>query len=152
MKYLADDPAFGGEQHRIAGDHIRAKIKAAKRQMQTAADKRCGAILLVMNTLDGLQMFETEPTDFSAAMDGEFSVEVCSDRTISEPYHGRNRMFREDSKTAFSGLGAIIRTRGGVLVTIYANRHARYPLVTSGLPAPFVIHFCSPLEAEWVMG
>lgn len=142
------DRPFG---QRTVGEHLRKKIKKASSQMRAAADAGHRSVLLVFNALDPLQIFGTEPTDFAAAMDGEFTVDVSPAGSISEAYHGRNRMFREDSKIAFSGLGHIYRGQVGCSVTIYANRHARHPLEVGGLPAPFQVYFCSPLDAPWVL-
>lgn len=153
VKDIEDDVAFAPPLgQRTVGEHLRKKIRKASSQMQAAADAGHRSVLLVFNALDPLQIFGTEPTDFAAAMDGEFTVDVAPGRAISESYHGRNRMFREDSKTAFSGLGHIYRSRSGGSVTIYANHHAQHPLVDGGLPAPFRVHFCSPLDAPWVLG
>jgi len=152
VKDIEDDIAFEPPVgQRTVGEHLRKKIKKASSQMQAAADAGHRSVLLVFNALDPLQIFGTEPTDFAAAMDGEFTVDVSPAGSVSEAYHGRNRMFREDSKTAFSGLGHIYRGQVGCSVTIYANRHARHPLVEGGLPAPFRIYFCSPLDAPWVL-
>jgi hypothetical protein len=153
VKDIEDDMAFDlPVGQRTVGEHLRKKIKKARSQVQAAAETGHRSVLLVFNALDPLQIFGTEPTDFAAAMDGEFTVDVSPGGSISEGYHGRNRMFREDSKTAFSGLAHIYRGRSGCSVTIYANRHARHPLVEGGLPAPFRVHFCSPLDAPWVLG
>lgn len=153
VKDIEDDRAFDRPvRRRTVGEHLRKKIKKASGQMRAAADAGHRSVLLVFNALDPLQIFGTEPTDFATAMDGEFRVDVSPDGSISEAYHGRNSMFREDTKTAFSGVGHIYRGRSGCSVTIYANRHARHPLMTGCLPAPFRVHFCSPLDAPWVLG
>jgi hypothetical protein len=153
VKDIEEDVAFHlPVDERIVGEHIRKKIKKAGRQMQAAADSGHRSVLLVFNALDPRQIFGTEPTDFAAAMDGEFTVDVSPGGSSSDAFQGQNRMFRENSKTAFSGVGQIYRGRSGCSVTIYANRHARHPLVEGGLPAPFRVHLCSPLNAPWVIG
>ncbi len=153
VKDIEDDIAFAPEfAQRTIGEHLRKKIKKARDQMQAAADAGHRSVLLVFNALDPLQIFGTEPTDFAAAMNGEFTTEVSLRGAVSEPYHGRNGMFRKDSKTAFSGIGHIYRGRSGCSVTIYANRYARHPLVEGGLPAPFRVHFRSPLDVPWELG
>ncbi|MDP3750092.1 MAG: hypothetical protein Q8Q88_23960 [Phenylobacterium sp.] len=141
IKQIDADKNFTSElRSRTVGNHVRARIKAARGQMRTVAEDGHQAILLVMNNLDGLQLFGTEQTDFVAAMYGQWEVEYDENSRMVDSYHGENRAFRPGANHNFSGVGFILRTRTVPAITVYENIHARWPIKT--LPAGFdVVRF-----------
>ncbi len=69
-----DDQFTTVSSSRTVGDHVRAKINEARRQVKVALNNRSPAILLIYNNLDPRQAFGTERDDFIAAMYGELTV------------------------------------------------------------------------------
>jgi len=120
---------------RTVGDHVRAKINEARKQVKVALNNRSPAILLIYNNLDPRQAFGTEQHDFIAAMYGELTVVLNPKKnTITESYHGRNQSLREDKNTSFSAIGRIYQTKEGPTVVLYENVFAEYRLNYSSLP------------------
>lgn len=52
------------------GDHVRAKINEARKQVKVALNNRSPGILLIYNNLGPREAFGTEQHDFIAAMYG----------------------------------------------------------------------------------
>ncbi len=120
---------------RTVGDHVRAKINEARKQVKVALNNRSPAILLIYNNLDPRQAFATEQHDFIAAMYGELTVVLNPKKnTTNESYHGRNQSLREDKNTSFSAIGCIYQTKEGPTVVLYENVFAEYRLNYSSLP------------------
>ncbi|MCI0562719.1 MAG: hypothetical protein MN733_29920 [Nitrososphaera sp.] len=120
---------------RIVGDHVRAKIKKARRQAKAASNQVAPAILLIYNNLDPFQMFGTEQHDFTTAMYGEITLVLNPrENRVTESYHGRNQSFREDKNTSLSAVGGIYQTKKGPTVLIYENVFAKHRLNFSSLP------------------
>lgn len=136
VKQIDEDDDFtelGGS--RIVGDHVRTKINEARKQAKVASNQGTPAILLIYNNLDPLQMFGTEPHDFTTAMYGEITVVLDpKENRITDSYHGRNQSFRENKNASFSAVGGIYRTKKGLNVLIYENVFAEHPLNFSSLP------------------
>jgi hypothetical protein len=128
-----DSTEVGGS--RIVGDHVRAKINEARKQAKIASNQGAPAILLIYNNLDPLQMFGTEPHDFTTAMYGEITVVLNpKENRITDSYYGRNQSFREDKNTSFSAIGGIYQTERGPTVLIYENVFAEHRLNFLSLP------------------
>lgn len=128
-----DSTEVGGS--RIVGDHVRAKINEARKQAKIASNQGAPAILLIYNDLDPLQMFGTEPHDFTTAMYGEITVVLNpKENRITDSYYGRNQSLREDKNTSFSGIGGIYQTERGPTVLIYENVFAEHRLNFLSLP------------------
>lgn len=101
---------------RIVGDHVRAKINEARKQAKAASIQGAPAILLIYNNLDPLQMFGTEPHDFTTAMYGEITLVLNpTENRVTDSYHGRNQSLREDKNISFSAVGGIYQTMTGRL-------------------------------------
>ena len=120
---------------RIIGDHIRAKINEARKQVKAASNERLPAILLIYNNLDPMQMFGTEQHDFIVAMYGEMTVVINpKQHVITNSYHGRNQSLRHNKNTSFSAVGRLYQTNEGPVVRIYENIFSEYHLDYSALP------------------
>lgn len=138
VKQIDKDENFNRPvSQRTVGDHLRAKIASARKQVGAAAELGQPAVLLVMNNLDPLQPFGTEPTDYWAAMHGDLEVVLSDARHIVRWQRGRNREFRPDKNGNFSGLGHLRHSRAGPQITIYENALARFPL--GRLPRAFAV-------------
>jgi hypothetical protein len=137
VKQLDEDADFasaGIPSTRTIGDHIRAKINEARRQVQFGASNGAPTILLVYNNIDPLQAFGTELQDFLTAMYGELTLRL-ERGTILESFYGRNGAFRSEKNTSFSAIGQLQRTSSGGEVTIFENIYAGIPLQYDQLPS-----------------
>ncbi len=136
IKQIDKDDKFsevGGS--RIVGDHVRAKINEARKQVKVASNERLPAILLIYNNLDPMQMFGTEQHDFTTAMYGEITVVLDSKKhSMTDSYHGRNQSLRQKKNTSFSAVGCLYKTNEGPSVLIYENYFAENKLNYSSLP------------------
>jgi hypothetical protein len=85
VKELAEDGNFGvvrgrtyphiKSSSRTVGDHIRRRIENSKKQIQFGAKQGIPLVLLIYNNIDPVfQDFGTEPMDFTAAMDGAYTI------------------------------------------------------------------------------
>jgi hypothetical protein len=136
VKQIDKDDKFtevGGS--RIVGDHVRAKINEALKQVKAASNERLPAILLIYNNLDPMQMFGTEQHDFITAMYGEITVALnLKKHSITDSYHGRNQSMRLDKNVSFSAVGGLYQTNEDPVVRIYENIFAENILNYSSLP------------------
>lgn len=136
VKQINEDDKFtdvGGS--RIVGDHVRAKINEARKQVKAASNECLPAILLIYNNLDPMQMFGTEQHDYLAAMYGEITVVLNpKEHSITDSYHGRNQSLRHGKNDSFSAIGALYQTNEGPVVRIYENIFAKYTLDYLSLP------------------
>lgn len=120
---------------RIVGDHVRAKINDARKQVKVALKEHLPAILLIYNNLDPMQGFGTEQHDFRAAMYGEPTVVInLKDNSITDSYDGRNQSLREKKNNSFSAVGLLYQTNEVPAVRIYENTFAENKLDYSSLP------------------
>ena len=121
---------------RVIGDHVRARISDARRQVQFGADLGFPSILLIYNNLDPLSLFGTEDHDFITAMYGEYTLTL--DRTtkqiVGEPFQGRNHCLTETRNTSFSAVGRLHPKTG---ITLFENAFARVAISYERLPAFF---------------
>ncbi len=136
VKQIDEDDNFTeGCGSRIIGDHIRAKINEARKQVKAASNERLPAILLIYNNLDPMQMFGTEQHDFEVAMYGEMTIVINpKQHVITDSYHGRNQSLRHNKNTSFSAVGRLYQTNEGPVVRIYENIFSEYHLDYSSLP------------------
>jgi hypothetical protein len=136
VKQIDKDKEFTkANSSRIVGDHIRAKIKEARKQVKVASNECLPAILLIYNNLDPIQGFGTEQHDFIAAMYGELTVVLNpKEHSITNSYHGRNQSLRQDKNTSFSAVGFLYQTNEGPTVRIYENTFAENKLNYLSLP------------------
>jgi hypothetical protein len=136
VKELAEDDDFGQGPLRVGtrkvGDHIRAKIRESRRQIQFGAKQDIPSILLIYNALDvAFHLFGTEDHDFRAAMHGDWTASFGKvSRQILDVGYGRNRSFREDQNTSFTALGHLAPRYGVLTVRLFPNEHAKVPLPT----------------------
>ena len=120
---------------KIIGDHVRAKINDARKQVKVALKEHLPAILLIYNNLDPMQMFGTEQHDFIAAMYGELTVVLNpKEHSITDSYYGRNQSLRQDKNTSFSAVGLLYQTNEVPAIRIYENTFAENKLDYSSLP------------------
>lgn len=130
-----DDKFTTASSSRTVGDHVRAKINEARRQLKVALNNRTPAILLIYNNLDPWQAFGTEQHDFIAAMYGELTVVLDpKEHSITDSYHGQNQSLRHDKNTSFSAVGFLSQTNEYSAVRIYENAFAENKLNYSSLP------------------
>ena len=137
VKDIEEDENFEAPvKSRTVGSHIRAKIEAARLQLQPPARRGAPTLLLIYNALDPYQSFGTERHDFLAAMYGEFTVSISlATNKIVDSFQGRNRSLAADRNTSFSAVGGIYTRSGDVSVVIYENVFAKNPIDFSSLPA-----------------
>jgi hypothetical protein len=141
IKQIDIDDSFGGPNgvsSRTIGDHVRAKINEARKQLQARSKQGSPCVLLVYNNLDPLQAFGTEEHDFITAMYGEWTVRIASN-AIVDSYLGRNARLRPKHNSSFSAVGHLRRTSDGASVLLYENLHARHPLDYEALPKCFEV-------------
>lgn len=136
VKQIDKDEEFAeGCSSRIVGNHVRAKINEARKQIKVASNERLPAILLIYNNLDPMQMFGTEQHDFIAAMYGELTVVLnLKEHSITDSYHGRNQSLRQGKNTSFSAVGLLSQTNKGSGIQIYENVFAENKLNYASLP------------------
>jgi hypothetical protein len=136
IKQIDEDVDFAPPiSSRTVGDHVRAKINEARKQLRGATERATPAILLVYNNLDPLQRFGTEQHDFVAAMYGESTVSVSVNTgAVLGSLEGRNKSFRPGKNDSFSAIGSIRRTANGLEVHLYENLYAKVPLDYARLP------------------
>lgn len=136
IKQIDEDDKFTEVGNsRIVGNHVRAKINEARKQVKAALKDHLPAILLIYNNLDPMQRFGTEQHDFIAAMYGETTVVFNpNDHSITDSFHGRNQSLREKKNTSFSAVGFLYQTTKGPIVRIYENVFAENKLNYSSLP------------------
>ena len=136
IKQIDKDENFSNARSsRAVGDHVRAKISEAKKQLQPAARQGTPAIMLIYNNLDPLQAFGTEQHDFVAAMYGEPTVLLSLETgKIVDSFEGKNKSFHVSKNTSFSAVGQLKRSEHGPLVHLYENIYAKIPLDYGRLP------------------
>ncbi len=143
VKELTEDERFAQGPHRLShrtvGDHVRSKIADSKGQVQYAKKRGIPSVLLIYNALDPLHLFGTEDHDFRAAMYGEWTLRLSSDKgeAVGAGY-GANRSLQPGKNTSFSALAHMIPWSGGVTVRVFINAHAAFALPKE-LPDCFVV-------------
>lgn len=142
IKQIDADASFkgrnGGGSSRIIGNHVRARIHEARKQLQGPSKQGAPSVLLVYNNLDPLQTFGTEEHDFITAMYGEWTVRI-KDNAIVDSFLGKRARLQPAMNTSFSAVGHLRRTPSGASVLLYENLHARHPLDYSTLPQCFEV-------------
>ena len=136
VKQIDSDQAFntqGEFSSRTIGSHVRQKIFDSRKQVQVAKKKGVPGVLLLYNNLDPLQAFGTEAHDFVSAMYGEMTV-VLKGSEITDSFHGRNSLLRNNQNTSFSAVAHLRRASTGPTVCIYENVYARCRLNYASLP------------------
>lgn len=139
IKQINADDSFqrpNGVSSRTIGDHVRAKIHEARKQLQGRSKQGSPCVLLVYNNLDPLQTFGTEEHDFMTAMYGEWTL-LIQDHEIVDSFLGRNARLQPALNRSFSAVGHLRRTPNGASVLLYENLHARHPLDYGTLPHCF---------------
>jgi hypothetical protein len=123
---------------RILGDHIRDRIKWSKTQIQFGRSQGIPSVLLIYNDIDPIQIFGTEPMDFTSAMYGAYTIVLNEEtRTSSDWFNGKGQMLQENVNTSFSAVGHLCDRDGKTTVTLYENVFAKVKVPYSGLPACF---------------
>jgi hypothetical protein len=144
VKELSEDENFktGHLQvsSRIMGDHIRAKIKRARKQMQFARQQDAPAVLLIYNNIDPIHLFGTEDQDFIAAMYGAYTLRISiTEGTVVDSFHGSHKSVTEEMNTSFSAVGRLAPEFGKLVATVFENTFATVPLPFDSLPSCFDI-------------
>lgn len=125
---------------RTVGDHVRAKISEAKKQIQQANKANLPAVLLIYNNLDPWQAFGTEDHDFRDAILGEYTLVFQKEPVqIIDRYHGRNKSFAVNKNTSFSAVGRLKQCDERLEVTLFENPYAKIRLDAKKLSAYFEI-------------
>lgn len=124
---------------RTVGDHVRARIKGSRKQIQYAANQRLPSILLVYNRLDRVfQDFGTSDLDFTTAMYGELTILIGKEsRVTSEAFNGKNQSLQEVKNTSFSAVGRLMDRGGRTTVTLFENVFAKVRVPYELLPSCF---------------
>ena len=136
VKQIDSDEEFNaqcGVSSRTVGSHVRQKILDSRKQVQVAKKEGVPGVLLIYNNLDPLQAFGTEPHDFISAMYGDMTV-ILKDRKITDSFHGRNSLLRNNQNTSFSAVAHLRRSSAGSTVRLYENVFASCGLNYSSLP------------------
>lgn len=145
VKELTTDDNFRCEEFAVSsrkvGDHIRSKIRQARRQVKFGANSGIPSILLIYNALDPLHIFGTEQHDFIAAMYGEYTLQLHPETgQVIDNYQGSNKSFTLETKTYFSALGSLSASCDGAMtVTLYENLFAALPVPYEDLSPYFQI-------------
>lgn len=140
VKEISEDENFTAEPvyRRTLGDHIRAKIGEARRQMQYGAKQGIPSVLVIYNNLDPIHLFGTEDQDFITAMYGAYTVVFDPERMkIVDHFHGRNKSLDEEKNTSFSAVGRLYPVRTRLEVTLFENAFAKVKLPFDSIPACF---------------
>ena len=125
---------------RTMGDHIRAKIGEARRQVQYGAKQGIPSVLLVHNNLDPIHLFGTEDQDFISAMYGAYTLLLDREKMkVVDSFHGRNQSLGVAKNTSFSAVGRLYPVRGKLEVTLFENAFARVKLPFDALPSCFEV-------------
>jgi hypothetical protein len=142
VKEISEDENFTTEPMKVysrtMGDHIRAKIGEARRQMQFGARQGIPSVLLVYNNLNLIHLFGTEDHDFISAMYGAYTVAIDRESMKAVDYfHGRNKSLGEAKNTSFSALGLLYPVHGKLEVKLFENAFAKVKLPFDALPPCF---------------
>lgn len=148
VKELSEDENFGvakdpahphlKSHSLIRGDHIRDRIRWSKKQIQFGARQGIPSVLLIYNDIDPIQIFGTEPMDFTSAMYGAYTIVLNEEtRAPSDWFNGSGRMLQENVNTSFSAVGHLCDRDGNTTVTLYENVFACVKVPYSELPACF---------------
>lgn len=148
VKELSEDENFGvvkdpahpdvKSYSLIQGDHIRDRIRWSKKQIKFGARQEIASVLLIYNDIDPIQIFGTEPMDFTSAMYGAYTIVLNQQtRTPSDWFNGNGRMLQENVNTSFSAVGHLCDRGGKTTVTLYENVFAKFKIPYSQLPACF---------------
>jgi hypothetical protein len=142
VKEISEDENFTTEPLKVygrtIGDHIRAKIAQARRQVQYGAKQGIPSVLLVYNNLDPLFLFGTEDHDFISAMYGEYTIAIDRESMKAvDYYHGGNKSLGEAKNTSFSAVGRLYSVRGRLKVKLFENAFAKVKLPFDALPSCF---------------
>ena len=115
---------------RTLGEHVRARIRDARKQVRYGFNVGCPSVLLIYNNLDPAHEFGTSDRDFEHGMYGEPAVNVSgTPAQIVDSFHGRDAMLRAEEKRYFSAIGRIGEPMTGKLtVTLFENVHAAIKL------------------------
>jgi hypothetical protein len=144
VKEISEDDNFTTEPmkvyRRTLGDHVRAKIGEARRQVQYGAKQGIPSVLVIYNNLDPIHLFSTEDQDFFSAMYGAYTV-VLDHQSMKavDHFHGRNKSVGEEKNTSFSAVGRLYPVRGKLEVTLFENVFAKVKMPFDALPACFDI-------------
>jgi len=142
VKEISEDENFTTEPlkvyRRTLGDHIRAKIGEARRQVQYGAKQGIPSVLLIYNNLDPIHLFGTEDQDFISAMYGAYTVVLDRESMKAvDHFHGRNKSLGEAKNTSFSAVGRLYPVHGKLEVTLFENAFAKVKLPFDVLPSCF---------------
>ena len=133
LKELAEDEKFGvtkgpdyariKSHSRTLGEHVRRRIKSARRQIQYGAKQGIPSALLIYNNIDPVfQTFATESVDFIAAMYGAPTILLNRETgAASEMVSGKGSMLQEEKNTSFSAVGHLCDRGGMTTVTLFEN-------------------------------
>jgi len=140
---LVKDPAFPHirSHSRTMGDHVRSRIERSRKQIQFGADRGIPSVLLIYNSLDPvLQMFGTEPMDFTAAMYGEPTILLDRQtKAASDMFNGKNQLLQQKKNTSFSAVGHLCDRGGRTTVTLFDNIFAKVKIPYDRLPSCFEV-------------
>jgi hypothetical protein len=137
------DPAFPHirSHSRTMGDHVRRRIDGSRKQIQFGAERGIPSVLLIYNSVDPvLQMFGTEPMDFTAAMYGEYTILLNRQtRAASDMFNGKNQLLQQNKNTSFSAVGHLCDRGGKTTVTLFDNIFAKVKIPYDQLPSCFEV-------------
>ncbi len=144
VKELAEDENFKTVplqvSHRIIGDHIRAKISGARRQVQFGSRQGIPSVLLVYNNLDPIHLFGTEDMDFITAMYGENTLLLNRNtKQAVDFFQGRNHAIAKGKNTSFGAVGRLYPVRSRLVVTLFENVFANVRVAFDALPKCFEV-------------
>ena len=138
---VVKDPAYPHikSHSRTLGDHVRRRIDASKKQIQYGAKQGIPSVLLIYNSIDPvLQMFGTEPMDFTAAMYGAYTILLNKQtRVASEMFNGKDQVLQQEKNTSFGAVGHLCDRGGTTTVTLFENVFAKVKIPYNQLPPCF---------------
>jgi hypothetical protein len=148
IKELSEDEHFGvvdpahphiRSHSRTVGNHVRARIKGSRKQIQYGAEQGIPSILLIYNNLDYVfQDFGSSNLDFTTAMYGELTVLIQPRaEKSSKLFNGENQYLQDNKNTSFSAVGRLADRGGRLSVTLFENAFAKIPLPYDQLPRCF---------------
>ena len=140
---VVKDPAFPHirSHSRTMGDHVRSRIERSRKQIQFGADRGIPSVLLIYNSLDPvLQMFGTEPMDFTSAMYGAPTILLDRQtREATDVFNGKNQLLQQEKNTSFSAVGHLCDRGGKTTVTLFENIFAKVKIPYDQLPSCFEV-------------
>ena len=142
VKEITEDENFTTEPMKVGsrtiGDHVRAKIGDARRQVQFGARQGIPSVLVIYNNLDPIHLFGTEDHDFISAMYGAYTLLIDPESMKAvDSFHARNHALGEAKNTSFSAIGRLYPVFGKLEITLFENAFAKVKLPFDALPTRF---------------